>query len=269
MFSIIGFLDAAAYALGTPPAWPMSEAPIESRQFIGWWRDAISDAITSSAYTGERAIHSSDFSAFTKRSHRPSLLRFSGPKILYFGRDSSICTSATAYSGTLFSLRWSAMDYRRCQPPCARFIARDHPHSKCVKCLGFSHARDAVYGIWNVILWESPSHNPPLSDWGVWKEVIHFSPSRSGGLRSFAWIRSLLWIRDEPRESQALKLDERFLSGPNSSWTEEAAVFRRSALGDLQIPETAVFPSRLTNAAAAGFTNLVVMWSRVTPPCLW
>ncbi len=41
----------------------MSEAPIESRQFIGWWRDAISDAITLSAYTGERAIHSSDFSA--------------------------------------------------------------------------------------------------------------------------------------------------------------------------------------------------------------
>ncbi len=41
----------------------MSEAPIESRQFIGWWRDAVTDAITSSAYTGERAIHSSDFSA--------------------------------------------------------------------------------------------------------------------------------------------------------------------------------------------------------------
>ncbi len=37
--------------------------PIESRQFIGWWRDTVSDAITSSAYTGEHAIHSSDFSA--------------------------------------------------------------------------------------------------------------------------------------------------------------------------------------------------------------
>ncbi len=35
----------------TPPAWPMSEAPIESRRFVGWWRDAVSDAITSSAYT--------------------------------------------------------------------------------------------------------------------------------------------------------------------------------------------------------------------------
>ncbi len=37
------------------------------------------------------------------------------------------------------------MEYRRCQPPCARFIAREDPHSKCIKCLGFSHARDAVY----------------------------------------------------------------------------------------------------------------------------
>ncbi len=82
------------------------------------------------------------------------------------------------------------------QPPCVRFIARDHPHNKCVKCLGFSHARDAVYGIWNLILWESPSHNPPLSAWGVWKGVIHFSPSHSGGLRGFAWIRSLSWFRD-------------------------------------------------------------------------
>ncbi len=121
----------------------MSEAPIESRQLIGWWRDAVSDAITSSAYTGERTIHSSDFSAFTKRSHCPSLLRFSGPNLysaiihLHFG---------DCLSGTLFSSWWSAMEYRRCQPPCARFIAREDPHSKCIKCLGFSHARDAVYG---------------------------------------------------------------------------------------------------------------------------
>ncbi len=53
-----------------------SETHIESRQYIGWWRDAISDAMTSSGHTGERAIHSSNFSAFTKRSHCPSLLRF-------------------------------------------------------------------------------------------------------------------------------------------------------------------------------------------------
>ncbi len=49
-------------------------------------------------------------------------------------------------SGTLFSSRWSAMEFRRCQPACVRFIAREDPHSKCIKCLGFSHAREAVYG---------------------------------------------------------------------------------------------------------------------------
>ncbi len=38
------------------------------------------------------------------------------------------------------------MEFRRCQPPCARFFAREDPHRKCIKCLGFSHARDAVYG---------------------------------------------------------------------------------------------------------------------------
>ncbi len=49
--------------------------------------------MTSSGHTGERAIHSSDFSAFTKRPHRPSLLRF--PTHLLPLRL-SICTSATA-----------------------------------------------------------------------------------------------------------------------------------------------------------------------------
>ncbi len=38
------------------------------------------------------------------------------------------------------------MEFRRCQPLCVHFIAREDPHSKCIKCLGFSHARDAVYG---------------------------------------------------------------------------------------------------------------------------
>ncbi len=41
----------------------LSEALIESHQFIGWWRNAAPDALTSSAYTGERAIYSSDLSA--------------------------------------------------------------------------------------------------------------------------------------------------------------------------------------------------------------
>ncbi len=34
-------------------------------------------------------------------------------------------------------------------PPCTHFIAREDPHSKCILCLGFSHAREAVYGTSN------------------------------------------------------------------------------------------------------------------------
>ncbi len=34
-------------------------------------------------------------------------------------------------------------------PPCTGFIAREDPHSKCILCLGFSHAREAVYGASN------------------------------------------------------------------------------------------------------------------------
>ncbi len=34
-------------------------------------------------------------------------------------------------------------------PPCTRFIAREDPHSKCILCLGLSHAREAVYGTSN------------------------------------------------------------------------------------------------------------------------
>ncbi len=49
--------------------------------------------MTSSGHTGERAIHSSDLSAFTKRSHCPSLLRFLTHLLPLW---LSVCTSATA-----------------------------------------------------------------------------------------------------------------------------------------------------------------------------
>ncbi len=73
----------------------------------------------------------------------------------------------------------------------------------------------------NVILWESPSHNPPLSAWGVWKGVIHFlSPPRSGGLR----IRGLSWFRDlgfgclaREREKESEQTGLAFLSLPHQS----------------------------------------------------
>ncbi len=56
-------LRSLALRIGNAHRVTESETHIESRQFIGWWRDAVSDAMTSSGHTGERAIHSSDFSA--------------------------------------------------------------------------------------------------------------------------------------------------------------------------------------------------------------
>ncbi len=58
-------------------------------------------------------------------------------------------------SGTLFSLRWSAIEYCRCQPPCSCFIVSDDPHSKCVKCMGFSHACEAVH---EMSILQNPPH---------------------------------------------------------------------------------------------------------------
>ncbi len=38
-----------------------------------------------------------------------------------------------------------------------------------------------------------PSHNPPLSAWGLWEGILHFSPSRIEHLRGPSWDRSLSW----------------------------------------------------------------------------
>ncbi len=72
------------------------------------------------------------------------LLRFYGPILIYFPLHLHFSDYS---SGALFSSWWSAMEYRRCQPPFAHFIVRDDPHSKCVKCMGLSHACEAIYGV--------------------------------------------------------------------------------------------------------------------------
>ncbi len=116
--------------------------PIESCQSVGWWRDAAPDALTSSAYTGELAIYSSDFSAFSKRSYCPSLLRFFWPKYhirtrfihLHFG-------DCLQWNFVLLAVKCHGVS------PLSTAVRAIHPHCKCIKCLGFSHARKAVYGI--------------------------------------------------------------------------------------------------------------------------
>ncbi len=68
---------------------------------------------------------------------------------------------------------------------------------------------------------------------------------------------------DEPRESRASKLDDVSSSVRIPSLKGGSCIFQRSASRDLQFLEAAIF-LRLTNAAAADFTNLVGSWSRVT-----
>ncbi len=125
--------------------------------------------------------------------------------------------------GTLFSSRWSAMEFRRCMPPCTRFIAREDPHSKCILYLGFSHAREAVYGTSNCEI---------CDDFHLITRGRAFARHR----RACAWL-----ARWAPRVSSF----EARRSLPHrralQAWKEEAAIFQRSASWDLQFLEAAIF----------------------------
>ncbi len=254
------------------------------------------------------------------------------------------------------------MEYRRCQPSCTRFIARDDPHSKCIKCLGFSHAREAVYGISKCKFCENlrlitlrsrleaceeessifPRRAPEASaasresaTWGSDVELEEMESEQTGlafslppspervranspvefthdylfpsprardtvsfGLddilqtaasdsedfgpalvdalppsgqeaRPSAAYSELVDVLsrateklpldwpDEPRESRASKLDERFLSGPNSKPERRKLPFFGDLHQEISRSWKQPFSSRLTNAAAADFTNLV------------
>ncbi len=62
---------------------------------------------------------------------------------------------------------------------------------------------------------------------------------------------------DEPRKSQSSKLDERFLSGPNSRPERRKLLFFSDLHHEISRSWKQPFSSRLTNTAAADFTNLV------------
>lgn len=62
---------------------------------------------------------------------------------------------------------------------------------------------------------------------------------------------------DEPRESQSSKLDERFLSGRNSRPERKKLPFFSDLHHKISRSWKQPFSARLTNAAAADFTNLV------------
>ncbi len=62
---------------------------------------------------------------------------------------------------------------------------------------------------------------------------------------------------NEPHESQSSKLDKRFLSGPNPRLTQRKLPFFSDLYHEISRSWKQPFFSRLTNAAAADFTNLV------------
>ncbi len=62
---------------------------------------------------------------------------------------------------------------------------------------------------------------------------------------------------DEPREFQSTKLDERFLNGPNSRPEWRKLQFFSDLHHEISRSWKQPFSSRLTNMAAADFTNLV------------
>ncbi len=260
------------------------------------------------------------------------------------------------------------MEFRRCMPPCTRFIAREDPHSKCILGLGFSHAREAVYGTSNCKIcddfrlitlrsrledYERESSNfsrhasstnalpreiaasrraaswgsdveleemeseqtglafslPPSPDRARANSPVEFLPDfqfPSPKARDFVSFRlddilhtaasdsedfgpaladalppngqearpsaayselvdvlsrateklALDWP-DEPRESRASKLDDRFLIGAHSKLERRKLPFFSDLHREISSSWKQPFSSRLTNAAAADFTNLV------------
>ncbi len=265
------------------------------------------------------------------------------------------------------------MEFRRCIPPCARFIAREDPHSKCILCLGFSHAREAVYGTSNCKICDdfrlitlrsrledyeresskfsrraSSTFAPPreiaasqaaasrrATSWGSDVEleemeseqtglafslppsperaranspveflpdfqfpspkardfvsfglddILHtaasdsedFGPALADALppsgqeaRPSAAYSELVDVLsrateklaldwpDEPRESRASKLDDRFLIGTHSKLERRKLPFFSDLHREISRSWKQPFSSRLTNSAAADFTNLV------------
>ncbi len=221
MFSIIGSLNAAwAFTLWERPwaCW-FSEALIESRQFIGWWRDATPDVLTSSAYTGDRAICSSDFSAFTKWPYCQIFLaqyNFSdtdSPFALRLLHTAELCSPRG-------EVPWNIAVVNR-------------------RVLDLLRAMTRTVSVLNV--------------WGFRMHARRFM-----GFQNVHFVRSSHWIG--PKSPTSLKRR-------NSTSGSLAALIPGlkggsccfSAISIRRSPDSgsSLFSSRLTNAAAADFTNLV------------
>ncbi len=74
---------------------------------------------------------------------------------------------------------------------------------------------------------------------------------------------------DEPCESRASKLDERFLSGANSKPEWRKLQFLVICIRRSPDPGSSLFPPALLMRRPLTSPTSWVLWSRVTPPCQW
>ncbi len=185
VFSIIGSLNAAwAFTLWERPwACRLSEALIESRQFIGWWRDV-------SRHSPVEFTHDYLYPSPGARD------------TVSFGLDDILLTAASD-SEDFGPVLADAL------PPSGQEARPSAAYSELVDVL-----------------------------------------SRATEKLSLDWP-------DEPRKSQASKLDERFLSSPNSRPERRKLPFFSDLHQEISRSWKQPFSSCLTNAAAADFTNLV------------
>ncbi len=172
------------------------------------------------------------------------------------------------------------MEFRRCMPPCTRFITREDPHSKCILCLGYSHAREAVYGTSNCKICDdfrlitlrsrledyeresskfsrrASSTNAPPRETAKGRGLQRPTPSSWTCFR--APPRSLRWIG--PMSPASLELRNSTIASSSAripSLKGGKLPFFSDLHREISSSWKQPFSSRLTNAAAADFTNLV------------
>ncbi len=196
----------------------LSEACIESRQFIGWWRGCHPrrSCIVSLYWRTHHLLL-----RFLRLHEAPILTLLLHPDFESFSLDFLRLHFGDGSSWNLFSSRGSAMEYRRCQPPCSRFIASDDPHSKCVKCMGFLHAREAVCGIskckfsgwiraWIFISGTWPlqlSSGSPILQLvrQAWPSTLWPSSKPTRQMSSRRWMRVAVWLLRQSKSSVNIK----------------------------------------------------------------
>ncbi len=170
----------------------LSEALIELCQLIGWWRRCRHQcSYVASLYWWTRHL----LLRFL-RLHEAAILAL---LLWFFLSDwdffllGFLCLHfGDCRSGTLFSSRWSAMEYHCFQPLCSRSIASDDPHSKWVKCMGFLHARARLFTASRNAHSAKTSISKPNTRLVVFERASSIFPHRAPFC---CW--ELLWIHDQ------------------------------------------------------------------------